>query len=59
LASVFKGTHVSHPKVKTERCREIELSADAPTPFHIDGDVRGVLPIKVRVRPSALRIVVP
>lgn len=59
LASVFKGTHVSHPRVWTGRCREIELSADAPTPFHIDGDVRGELPIKVRVRESALRIVVP
>jgi diacylglycerol kinase (ATP) len=59
LSSVFRGAHVSHPKVRIERCREIELSADMPTPFHIDGDVRGELPIRVKVRESALRIVVP
>ncbi len=59
LARVFKGTHTSHKKVATARCRTIRLVADSPTPFHIDGDVRGVLPISVTVRANALKIVVP
>ena len=59
LARVFKGTHTSHKKVTARRCRSVRLEADSPTPFHIDGDVRGTLPITVRVRPGALKIVVP
>jgi YegS/Rv2252/BmrU family lipid kinase len=59
MGRVFKGTHTSHPKVRTARCRSVSLESDSPTPFHIDGDVRTVLPITVRVREKALRIVVP
>ncbi|MEX2245013.1 MAG: diacylglycerol kinase family protein [Fimbriimonadaceae bacterium] len=59
MRRVFKGTHTSHPRVRTARCRSVTLESDSPTPFHIDGDVRGLLPITVRVRENALRIVVP
>ncbi len=59
LSRVYTGTHTSHKKVATARCRKVRLVADSPTPFHIDGDVRGMLPILVTVREKALKIVVP
>jgi YegS/Rv2252/BmrU family lipid kinase len=59
LSKVYKGTHTDHRRVTLDRGKTITLESDSPVPFHIDGDVRGTLPIKVTVRPKALRIVVP
>ncbi len=59
LKMLYKGTVEHHAKVTTDRCKFIQIESDQPTPFHIDGDVCGTLPINVYVRPNALKIVVP
>ncbi len=56
---VFKGTHVSHPKVTVLHGKEIEISAERPFDVYGDGERIGPLPATFTVVPSALRVVVP
>lgn len=49
---VFKGTHVTHPKVEIFRCREIQIEADAVA--YADGERYGELPLKASVHPQSL-----
>jgi len=57
--SVFRGTHVKHPKVTTLRGGRIEVSADRPFEVYADGERVGPLPATFEVIPKALRVVVP
>jgi diacylglycerol kinase (ATP) len=59
LRSIYKGKHIEHPKVSTATAKEVSLSSEGDTPFHIDGDVRGVLPIKVSILEKAIQVIVP
>ncbi len=49
---VFKGTHISHPKVRMERARSVTISA--PAVAYADGERIGSLPISARIVPNAL-----
>jgi len=57
--TVFRGTHVRHPKVTTLRGRRIEISADRRFEVYADGELCGPLPATFEVVPKALRVVVP
>lgn len=59
LSRIYKGTHISHPKVGSCQCKEVSLTSDVPLPFHLDGDVVGTLPVTFRIHEKALKIVVP
>jgi YegS/Rv2252/BmrU family lipid kinase len=59
LPKVFKGEHVHEPTVHIVRCAELRVSADRPFVMYADGDPIGELPVVVRVRPRALRVLVP
>ena len=50
---VFKGSHISHPRVKIHRGRKIEIKADAVA--YADGERIGELPITAEIVPGALR----
>ena len=50
---VFKGTHISHPKVKILKGRNIEIRADAVA--YADGERIGELPVSAEIVPGALR----
>ena len=50
---VFKGTHITHPKVEIIRARQISISADARV--YADGEDFGMLPLNVEIVSSALR----
>lgn len=39
--------------------RRIEVTADGPVPYQLDGDPAGVLPLSVRVEPRAVPVIVP
>lgn len=39
--------------------RRLELRADGPTPFHVEGEAAGHLPLVMSLDPGRLRIVVP
>lgn len=59
LTKVFKGTHVNDPGLELLRGREVTFSADRPFEAYADGDPIAALPATVRVRPGALRVLVP
>ena len=56
---VFKGTHITHPKVQMLRGREITIQSEPPLPVLIDGDVRGVTPVRFWLEPRILKVRVP
>jgi diacylglycerol kinase (ATP) len=55
LPKVFWGGHVHHPKVRQEVCTEIEISG-ANFPIYADGELVGVGPATIKVRPGVLRV---
>jgi YegS/Rv2252/BmrU family lipid kinase len=59
LPRIYSGTHVRLPAVRTYRAREVAISSDRPFTMYADGDPIGDLPLTVRARPRALRVIVP
>jgi diacylglycerol kinase (ATP) len=48
-----------HSSVITNKARQINIEADHDLPVHIDGEVIGTLPLEIKVKPGALRIIAP
>jgi diacylglycerol kinase family enzyme len=59
LRKVFSGAHVEEASFELRRGREITFHADRPFTAYADGDPIADLPATVRVRPGALRVIVP
>ena len=58
LPRVYKGTHLTHPKVTMKKGREIEIRSAEPLALQADGELLGELPARFYVLPAALNIVV-
>lgn len=58
LPRIYKGTHLTHPKVTMKRAREVEIRSAQPLQFQADGELLGELPARFRVLPAALSIIV-
>jgi diacylglycerol kinase (ATP) len=58
LPRLYKGTHVTHPKVTMLRAKEIEIESRKKMALQADGELLGELPARIRVMPSALKIIV-
>ncbi len=58
LPRVYRGTHLTHPKVTLQKAREIEIRAATPMPLQADGELLGKLPARFYVKASALNIAV-
>jgi diacylglycerol kinase (ATP) len=56
---VFRGTHVTHPKVTMLRGTRIEIAADRPFDVYADGERSVPLPALFEVVPGALKVVFP
>ncbi|MFC1964588.1 diacylglycerol/lipid kinase family protein [Chloroflexota bacterium] len=56
LPRIYKGTHLTHPKVTIKRAREVEIRSTQPLPLQADGELVGELPARFRVLPAALNI---
>jgi diacylglycerol kinase (ATP) len=54
---VFRGTHVSHPRVTMLRGQQVDVSADRALSVIGDGELIGSLPAQFRVLPGALAVV--
>lgn len=55
---LFLGTLAAGPAVSMTTAVAVEVSADTPVAFHVDGEPRvGGRSVRARVRPSALRVV--
>jgi YegS/Rv2252/BmrU family lipid kinase len=58
LPRIYKGTHLTHPKVTMKKAKEIELSSKQSMLLQADGELLGQVPARFRVLPSALNVVV-
>jgi len=56
---VFKGTHITHPKVTILRARHVRLESDTALPVFIDGEVFGTTPCEFEIVPRAIEVMTP
>jgi len=56
--TIYKGTHVNHPKVRMEKATRIKVSSDERLLVHADGEILGEGPVSFGIIPSALSVVV-
>lgn len=56
---VFKGTHVTHPKVTMLRAHTVHIESDPPLPLLIDGEVMGTTPVTFTLSPRAVQVLMP
>ena len=58
LPRIYKGTHLTHPKVTMRKAKEVEIRSAQKTHLQADGELLGELPSRFRVLPSALNVIV-
>jgi YegS/Rv2252/BmrU family lipid kinase len=58
LPRIYRGTHLTHPKVTLKRTKEVTISSDTKMSIQADGDLIGEAPARFVVLPSALNILV-
>jgi YegS/Rv2252/BmrU family lipid kinase len=56
---LYRGTHLTHPKLQVARARRVRVSMDPPLPVELDGEQPGSAPISFEVVPGALKLRVP
>ena len=56
VPKVYRGTHLTHPKVDAYRVREVSVEARQRMFLQGDGELIGEAPVTFRVVPKALRI---
>lgn len=58
LPRVYRGTHLTHPKVHVKRAREIDIRSRRQMSLQADGELLGEAPAHFSVLPSALNVIV-
>ena len=56
--TVYKGTHINHPKVSVRKTRSVSIESAEPMLVYADGELLGECPAAFRVVPAALSLVV-
>ena len=56
MPRVYNGTHLTHPKVKVVRAREVRVESQQPMWLQADGEALGQAPVTFSVRSQALRL---
>jgi len=56
--TVYRGTHITHPKVKMEKAKRITIESSEKLLVHADGELLGEAPASFWLIPAALNIVV-
>ena len=56
---IYRGTHLTHPKIELLRSPWVEVDAEQPLPIELDGEQPGTTPARFEVVPRALRLRVP
>jgi diacylglycerol kinase (ATP) len=56
---LYKGRHVSHPKVEVLRSPRVEVDAPERLPIEVEGEQVGTTPAAFEIVPGALRVRVP
>jgi len=55
---IYRGTHLSHPKVDEYRAREVRVQARERTFLQADGELIGEAPATFQIMPQALHVLV-
>ncbi|MBA7699896.1 Diacylglycerol kinase [subsurface metagenome] len=58
LPRIYRGTHLTHPKVTVKRAREIEIRPTQRMSLQADGELLGEAPARFHVLPAALNVVI-
>lgn len=56
---IYRGKHLSHPKIELLRGRCVRVDSDPPVPIVLDGEQPGTTPAQFEIVPGALRLRVP
>ena len=56
--TIYKGTHVNHPKVEMAKTTQVKIVSTERFLVHADGEFLGEGPVSFRIIPSALSIAV-
>jgi YegS/Rv2252/BmrU family lipid kinase len=59
LPKTYKGKHLPHPRLEVLRGSVVTVDSDGPLPIELDGEQPGTTPVRLEVRPRALRLRVP
>ena len=59
VARIYRGTHLTHPKIDLLRGATVEVDSATPLPIELDGEQPGTTPVRFDVVPRALRVRVP
>jgi YegS/Rv2252/BmrU family lipid kinase len=57
LPMIYKGTHLSHPKVSVRRAKEVKISAEKIMSVQADGDLIGETPAQFRILTGVLNVI--
>jgi len=58
LPRIYKGTHLTHPKVTMKKAKEIEVRSAQKMHLQADGELVGEVPARFRILPLALNVIV-
>jgi diacylglycerol kinase (ATP) len=58
FAGVFSGKHLAHPHVDLIQAASISVESDPPLRLMADGELIGLTPLRLRVLPAELDILV-
>jgi diacylglycerol kinase (ATP) len=59
LLKIISQRHLQDPRIVHRQARQIEVWTDQATPVQVDGEPIGTTPVKLKVLPLALRVLVP
>ena len=54
---VYKGTHITHPKVRMEKAHSVTVECDRRILLQADGELLGEGPVTFRIQPASLNVV--
>ena len=59
VAKIYRGTHLTHPRIELLRNATVSVESARPLPLELDGEHPGTTPARFEIVPRALRLRVP
>ena len=59
VGRIYRGTHLTHPKIELLRGSVVEVDGERPVPIELDGEQPGTTPARFEVVPGAVPVRVP
>jgi diacylglycerol kinase (ATP) len=56
---LYRGSHVTHPRIEVVRSSTVTVDAVVPLPIEVEGEPIGTTPARFEILPGALRVRVP